>query len=100
MTNIIAVIFIVCGFFFVSVAAIGVLRLPDFYTRMHASGKSETLGVMLTLIGFAIYNGFNLISVKILFVSVFILLWNPIGTHAISRAAYYAGVEPWRKKGL
>ncbi len=98
MVNIIAGFFIFAGFFFVAVAALGVLRLPDFYTRMHASGKSETLGVMLTLIGFAIYQGFNLVSLKILFVSAFILLWNPIGTHAISRAAFYAGVEPWGKK--
>jgi len=98
VVNYIAIIFILFGFFFVSVAAIGVLRLPDFYTRMHASGKSETLGVMLTLIGFVIYNGFNLVSLKMMLVSAFILLGNPIGTHAISRAAFYSGLEPWRKK--
>ncbi len=97
MVNYIAIIFILFGFFFVSVAAIGVLRLPDFYTRMHASGKSETLGVMLTLIGFVIYNGFNLVSLKILLISLFILLANPIGTHAITRAAFYAGIKPWKK---
>jgi multicomponent Na+:H+ antiporter subunit G len=97
VVNYIAIIFILFGFFFVSVAAIGVLRLPDFYTRMHASGKSETLGVMLTLIGFVIYNGFNLVSLKILLISLFILLANPIGTHAITRAAFYAGIKPWKK---
>lgn len=97
MVNYIAAGFMILGFFFVMVASIGVLRLPDFYTRLHASGKSETLGVMLTLIGFAIYNGFNLVSVKILLISLFVLLGNPIGTHAIARAAYYAGVKPWTK---
>ena len=68
MINFIAAVFMILGFFFVMVASIGVLRLPDFYTRMHASGKSETLGLMLTLIGLAIYNGFNLISLKILLI--------------------------------
>lgn len=97
--NIIAGLFMVVGFFFVCVAAVGVLRLPDFYTRMHASGKSETLGVMLTLIGLAIYNGFNLVSLKIMLISLFILLGNPIGSHAISRAAFYSGVKPWKKEG-
>lgn len=95
--DVIAALFMLVGFFFVIVAAVGVLRLPDFYTRMHASGKSETLGIMLTLIGLAIYQGFNLVSLKILMISVFVLLANPIGSHAISRAAFYAGVKPWKK---
>lgn len=98
MINFIAAVFMILGFFFVMVASIGVLRLPDFYTRMHASGKSETLGLMLTLIGLAIYNGFNLVSLKILLISLFILLANPIGTHAITRAAFNAGIKPWKKE--
>ena len=97
MSTYIAILFILVGFFFVIVAAVGVLRLPDFYTRMHASGKSETLGVMLTLIGFAIYNGVNLTSLKLLLVSLFILFGNPIGTHAIARAAFYSNLKPWEK---
>lgn len=97
MINYIAALFMILGFFFVMVASIGVLRLPDFYTRMHASGKSETLGLLLTLIGLAIYNGFNLVSLKILLISLFVLLANPIGTHAITRAAFYAGIKPWKK---
>ncbi len=97
MQSYIAVFFMLLGFFFVIVAAVGVLRLPDFYTRMHASGKSETLGVMLSLLGFAIYNGLNLTSFKLVLISLFILLGNPIGSHAISRAAFYAGVKPWKK---
>lgn len=96
--NIIAMTFMITGFFFVAVAVLGVLRLPDFYTRLHASGKSETLGLMLTLMGLAIYNGLTLVSFKILLVSLFILLGNPIGTHAIARAAYYSGLKPWTKE--
>lgn len=93
-----AIILIVLGFFFTAVATIGVLRLPDFYTRLHASGKCETLGLALALLGFALYNGFNLISLKLLLVILFVVLTFPTGTHIISRAAYKSGLEPWTRK--
>lgn len=92
--KILAIIFLAFGFFFTAVAAIGVLRFPDFYTRMHASGKADTLGVALTLVGLALYDGLSLISFKILFISVFILLANPIGTHILVRAAHLNGLKP------
>jgi len=97
--RIVAVIFIVAGFFFTCAAAIGVLRLPDFYTRLHASGKADTLGIALTLVGLAIYNGFSLVSIKIIIISVLIMLANPIGTHVLARAAYRSGVKAWTHKG-
>lgn len=90
--------FIVAGFFFTFAAAVGVLRLPDFYTRLHASGKADTLGIALTLVGLAIYNGFSLVSVKIIIISVLIMLANPIGTHVLARAAYRSGVKAWTRK--
>lgn len=97
--KILAVVFIVAGFFFTVVAAIGVLRLPDFYTRLHASGKADTLGIALTLAGLGIYQGFSLVSVKIIIISILIMLANPIGTHVLARAAYRSGVKPWTNKG-
>ena len=95
--TILAIIFILAGVFFLIVSCVGILRLPDFYSRTHAVGKSETLGAMLLLFGLAIYQGFSVTSLKILFVVVFILLANPAATHAISRAALGAGLEPWTK---
>ncbi len=97
--KILAVFLILAGFFFTVVAAIGVLRLPDFYTRLHASGKADTLGIALTLVGLGIYNGFSLVSVKIIIIAVLIMLANPIGTHVLARAAYRSGVKPWTHKG-
>jgi len=97
--KILASIFLLTGFFFILVAAIGVLRLPDFYTRLHASGKSETLGMILCFTGLALYEGFTLTSAKHLIIIFFILLANPIGTHVISRAAYRSGLKPWTRKG-
>lgn len=99
MMTIIGSIFLVLGFLWIVIAAVGVLRLPDFYTRLHASGGSETLGMILAFFGLALIEGFTLISVKFVFIIIFILLANPVGTHILSRAAYKNGLAPWTKKG-
>ncbi|MGI6145277.1 MAG: monovalent cation/H(+) antiporter subunit G [Clostridia bacterium] len=96
--QIVALIFLISGFFFIVVTAIGVIRFPDFYTRLHAAGKGDTLGIGLFIIGLAIYNGFNLLSFKLLLIVLFIFIANPIGCHAISRAAYKAGLKPWTRE--
>lgn len=94
-----AIIFLLGGFFFTFVAALGVIRLPDFYSRLHASGKCETLGMVLSFIGLAIYEGFTLTSMKLFFIVIFIFLANSTGIHILSRAAYRSGVKPWIRKG-
>jgi len=97
--NVLSGILLGLGFFFIFVAAIGILRLPDFYTRLHASGKSETMGILLICLGLALYEGVTLNSLKIVLVAAFIFFANPVGTHIISRAAYIAGLKPWVKEG-
>jgi len=64
---------------------------------MHATGKCDTLGAQLMLIGIAISNGWNLTSVKIILIFAFLMLANPTATHAIIRAAINSGVIPWTK---
>jgi multicomponent Na+:H+ antiporter subunit G len=103
--TILAIIFILGGVFFFTTATIGLLRFPDFYCRMHATGKGDTLGALLAVTGLAIYNlhhGFSLatilVSIKIIFIAVFIFLANPTATHAIMRAGLDSDVEPWTKK--
>ncbi len=66
---------------------------------MHATGKSDTLGALLSLIGLALYNGFSLVSLKILLIAVFIFVSSPTSTHALLRAAFDSGVAPWTKDG-
>ncbi|MBW1999006.1 MAG: monovalent cation/H(+) antiporter subunit G [Deltaproteobacteria bacterium] len=88
IVDVVAGIFILGGFFFFTTATIGLLRLPDFYTRLHATGKGDTLAVLYCLIGLAIHNGLDLTSVKIIFIAVFMFLAQPTATHAISRAAF------------
>ena len=92
---ILAIIFILAGFFFFTTATIGLLRLPDFYSRLHATGKGDTLAVLYSLIGLALYNGFDLTSAKIIFIAVFMFLAQPTATHAISRAAFGCQLMPW-----
>jgi multicomponent Na+:H+ antiporter subunit G len=96
--TIVAIVLMLGGVFFLAVSSIGLLRLPDFYARTHAVGKSETLGAILTLSGLAVYNGWELSTFKILFILIFVLLANPTATHAISRAALRSGLPPWTRK--
>ena len=86
---------LIIGLVFIMLGVIGVLRLPDFYTRLHAMGKCDTLGVALVLVALAIHEGMTLYSLKILLISVCIGLANPTATHALGRAAYRAGLVPW-----
>jgi len=95
--TIVAMVLMVGGVFFLAVSSIGLLRLPDFYARTHAVGKSETLGAILTLSGLAVYNGWELSTFKILFILIFVLIANPTATHAIARAALRSGLPPWTR---
>jgi|SRR5919106_1214062 multicomponent Na+:H+ antiporter subunit G len=96
MMAFVAAIFLVAGAFFLLVSCVGLLRLPDFYTRAHAVGKAETLGSMLVLIGLALYNGATLSSLKLFLILVIIGVTNPTATHALTRAAMRSGLKIWR----
>lgn len=104
--NIIVIVFISAGVFFLTAGTIGFLRLPDFYSRMHATGKSDTLGVVLSCTGLALYTlqgGLSLanilVSLKIMFIAVFWFLGGPTATHALLKSAFKAGITPWTKDG-
>ncbi|MFC6836235.1 monovalent cation/H(+) antiporter subunit G [Halomarina ordinaria] len=93
--EVLTVALVVAGTFFGAVAAIGVLRLPDLYTRTHAASKSDTLGAVLTLAGVAAVLASDVATVKTVFLLLFMFVTNPTAAHAISRAAYDQGIEPW-----
>ena len=104
MINVLTAVLIVAGILVLACGVIGILRLPDFYTRMHAAGKTDSLGAVLVLMGFALYSGQSLafadllVSLKILFIAVFIFIASPTATHAIMQTAIALGVKPWSKK--
>ncbi len=103
----IVILFLAAGILFMFTGVIGLLRLPDFYTRLHATGKCDTLGEVLVIAGLLLYHLFvyspgaelsvKLVPVKLLFLIIFIFLANPTATHAIMKAAYKTGVKPWKK---
>ncbi|MGZ8423785.1 MAG: monovalent cation/H(+) antiporter subunit G [Candidatus Binatia bacterium] len=94
--NWLAATLMVIGGVFLAISCLGLLRLPDFYTRAHAVGKAETLGSMLVLGGLAVHNGADLTSVKILLILAIIFITNPTATHALTRAAFRSGLAIWK----
>lgn len=83
------------GVFFAVVAAVGLIRLPDVYSRTHSTSKSETLGAMLTLGAVALSFGTEFNTLKVVLLLVFMFITNPTAAHAIARAAHEQGIEPW-----
>ena len=88
------------GIFFIIVASIGIIRFPDFFSRIHPAGKSDTLGQILVLLGLIAYEGFTLVSIKLLIIITFILITNPTATQAMAKAAFMTGLKPWKQKTL
>jgi len=83
------------GAFFAMVAAVGLLRLPDLYTRTHAASKADTLGTILALAAVALALGTDISTVKTVLLLLFMFITNPTAAHAITRAAYDQGITPW-----
>ena len=79
-------------------ASIGLLRFPDFYSRIHPAGKSDTLGISFILTGLMVWEGFTMVSLKLLIMLVFMLIASPTATHALAKSAYIAGVGHWKKE--
>ncbi len=90
---------LVSGAGFIIVGGIGVLRLPDVYTRAHAAGIADTLGADLVLIGLMLQAGFSLVTVKLILIFVFIFFTSPTSTHALIHTAHASGVEPMLDDG-
>lgn len=79
---------------FVLVGGIGVLRLPDLYTRMHAGSLTDTLGTLLILGGIMLQAGLSLATIKLAAIAVFLLLTGPTAAYALANAALLAGLLP------
>jgi len=97
IVDIITIVFLAGGAFFMITGAVGLVKFPDFYTRLHATGKCDTLGQILIIVGCMFFEGFNFITVKLFFVVAFYLFAGPAATHAIMKAAYFTGLKPWKK---
>ncbi len=102
--NIIVIVFIGFGLLFFLGGAVGILRMPDFYSRLHPAGKLDTLATLSMVIGLALYNlhhfslGTLLVSIKLFLIVFFVSLASPTATHTIVDAGMRAGLRHWTKK--
>jgi multicomponent Na+:H+ antiporter subunit G len=106
MIDWLVIVFLSVGALSFLTTTIGILRFPDFYTRMHAAGKGDVFSSLLMLVGLALYNlhhfsgGALLVSLKIIAIIIFIFMASPTATHAILDAGYESGAAPWTKDGV
>lgn len=96
--SLIGIVFITIGLFFLTVAAVGMIRLPDVFTRSHAVGLTDSVGALFLLTGLALYQGLGANMVRVLLVLALMYLLNPVITHATVRAALRSGLKPWSKE--
>jgi multicomponent Na+:H+ antiporter subunit G len=82
------------GGFFVFVGGLGALRMPDFYTRMHAAGVTDSIAPILIISGIILQAGLSLASIKLIAILAFLLLTGPTASNALASAALLAGKEP------
>ena len=83
---------IVGGVLLLLAGGIGLLRMPDFYTRCHAAGITDTGATLLILVGLMLQAGFSLVTVKLLLILIFLFFTSPTATHALAHAAYTGGM--------
>lgn len=79
---------------FIFIGGLGILRLPDFYTRMHAASPTDTLGTIFVLSGVLLQAGISLAAIKLLAIMVFLLLTSPTAAYALANAARLSGLRP------
>ncbi|MCB2095347.1 MAG: monovalent cation/H(+) antiporter subunit G [Rhodobacteraceae bacterium] len=93
-------VLIVSGAFFTVIGAIGIVRFPDFWSRLHAASVSDSAGMILLLAGMCVFAGWSLITVKLIVIGVVLFITGPTSTHAVANAALVSGLRPPEGKGL
>jgi multicomponent Na+:H+ antiporter subunit G len=102
--DIIVIILLISGLIFFTGGSIGILRFPDFYSRLHPAGKLDTAGLVLMMSSMALYtlHEFSIASLltafKIILIVAFVFFTSPTATHAIIDAGVRAGLNPWTKE--
>ncbi|MBI3067407.1 MAG: monovalent cation/H(+) antiporter subunit G [Betaproteobacteria bacterium] len=90
---------LVGGGVFCVIGGVGLIRMPDFYTRTHAAGVTDTLGAGLLLLGLMLQAGLSLVTVKLVMLGLLIFFTSPTATHALARAAMVRGIKPLLRDG-
>lgn len=96
--DIVSGVLLAAGSFFIIVGAIGLIRLPDMFTRMHGAGVTDTLGAGLFIAGLMVQGGLTLTTVKLLMIIVFLFFASPSSSYALANAALSQGLKPKTSK--
>ena len=92
-------VFLIIGALFCLTGGLGMIRLPDFFTRLHAASLIDTVGIGFIFLALMIQAGFTLITVKLLIILILMFFLSPLTTHAVARAALYGKIKPQLHKG-
>jgi multicomponent Na+:H+ antiporter subunit G len=92
--DLISVVFLVTGSFFAVIGGVGIVRLPEFFSRMHGAGITDTMGAGMIMIGLMFQAGASLVTVKLLMILFFLLVTSPSSCHALAKAAITHGMIP------
>lgn len=87
-------VLILLGSFFTVTGALGLVRMPDVYTRMHAVSVIDTLGIGMMILGMALQAGLSLVTLKLLFLLALVFFTWPVVTHALAQACLQVGIKP------
>ena len=87
-------LFILAGSFFTLVGTLGLVRMPEIFTRMHAASVTDTLGVGFLIVGMSLQAGFGLVALKLVFLLVLFIFTGPVVTHALAQACLHEGIKP------
>ena len=93
----ISALLLLAGLFFMVVSVRGVIKFPDFFSRLHAIGLGQSLGMGFCCLGLFIYQGVNITGLKILMVLFVSMIAGPIGTHIVDRVAFREGLKKEEK---
>ncbi len=85
---------LISGAVFIIIGSIGLVRLPDFFTRLHGAGIAETLGAWLVLLGLLLQSGWSSTAIKLVMIFIFLVITGPTATHALAKSALHGGLKP------
>lgn len=92
--DVVSGICLVGGAVFVVIGAVGLVRLPDFFTRLHGAGVCETLGAWLVLLGLLLQSGWSMVTIKLIMIFLLLVVTGPTATHALAKSALHGGLKP------
>jgi len=99
LADVVSWVMLMAGGFFIVTGSIGLLRFPDFFTRLHAASITDSLGMGLVIIGMIFQAGLSLIALKLIFIFIFLVFASPTSTHALAKAALHGKYKPLLMSG-